>query len=313
MSVRAFARSALFSAAIALSAASARADDSNRVAAATLLFDEGVRALDAGRLEEACQKLAKSQELAPSGGTLLALAECHERSGRFASAWIAYRGAAARAAAAGKADAEQAALEQAARLEPKLSRLTIKTPAGAPANTEVTRDGGAIASSELGVAIPVDAGTHKVRASSPGLKPWTKDVDVPAGESITLEVPPFEPEKVTPPGPAGGETHEENPGGTQRVLGIAAAGLGVGAIVGGSIFGLVAINSNSTGESKCNGIYCSREGLDDINTASDQATVSTVLFIAGAVLVAGGAALYFTAPRAKKTAYLNPWTGTLHW
>src|SRR5688572_17218152 len=94
------------------------AQDTGRVAAATVLFDEAIKALDAGRFDEACPKLAKSQELAPSGGTLLALGDCYERSRRVASAWVAFREAASRAAAAGKADAEAGALERARRLEP---------------------------------------------------------------------------------------------------------------------------------------------------------------------------------------------------
>jgi tetratricopeptide (TPR) repeat protein len=304
---------ALFSAGIALSAGAARADDTNRVAAATILFDEGVRALDAGRLEEACQKLAKSQELAPSGGTLLALGECHERAGRIASAWVAYRGAASRAAAAGKADAEAAALEQAARLEPQLARLTITTAAGVPANVDVSRDQGPVASSELGIAIPVDPGHHEIRATAPGAKPWTKAIDVPPGASISLEVGPLEPERPPPPPPPppSGETQHE--GSTQRVLGIATAGVGAAAIATGSVFGIAAITSNAAGENHCiaDG-RCRQRGLDLFNQANDFATVSTVLFIAGAALVAGGAALYFTAPSPKKSSYSNPWTGTFH-
>lgn len=310
MGVRATWRSALFSAAIALSAVSARAEDTNRVAAATLLFDEGVRALDAGRLDEACQKLAKSQELAPSGGTLLALGECHERAGRIASAWVAFRGAAARAAAAGKADAEASALEHAARLEPKLARLTIKTAPGAAPGIQLLRDTSVVTSSEIGVPVPVDPGSHEVHASAPGAKAWTKQIQVPAGTSVTIEVPGLEPASNDPQQPP---STDDNPGGTQRILGITAAGLGVGALAGGTIFGVMAITTNSDGEAECVGRACSQAGFDRIQQASDRATVSTILFVAGAALVAGGAALYLTAPKGRKTAYLEWSTATLHW
>ena len=140
---------------------------------------------------------------------------------------------------------------------------------------------------------------------------------MPPGASITLEVPALEPEHVKPPPPPppppGGEAHDDHSGSTQRTLGIAAAGVGAGAIATGSVFGILAITTNSAGESKCAGDFCRQRGLDQISQANDYATVSTVLFIAGAALVAGGAALYFTAPSPKKTSYLNPWTGTLHW
>ena len=307
MSGRATLRSLVISAAIALVAVPARADDTNKVAAATLLFDEGVRALDAGRLDEACQKLAKSQELAPSGGTLLALAECHERAGRVASAWIAYRGAAARAAAAGKADAEASALEHAGKLEPKLARLTIKTPTGTPTNFELLRDTTVVSTSELGVAVPVDPGKHEIHASAPGMKPWVKQIQVPASASVTIEVPPLEADASAPP-------PTTSDGSTQRILGITAAGLGAGAMIGGTIFGVLAMSANSDGESECVGKECRSQGaIDSINKASDQATVSTILFIAGAALVAGGAALYFTAPKPRQGSYLDWSTATYRW
>jgi hypothetical protein len=68
-------RVAAFVGALVLLPRVARADETSRIAAATLLFDEGIKAMDAGRLDEACPKLAKSQTLAPSGGTLLALGD----------------------------------------------------------------------------------------------------------------------------------------------------------------------------------------------------------------------------------------------
>lgn len=315
MGVRAIWRSALLSVAIMASAATARAQDGSRVAAATVLFDEGVRALDAGNLDEACQKLAKSQELAPSGGTLLALGECHERAGRVASAWLAYRGAAARAAAAGKSDAEASALAQAAKLEPKLARLTIRGSA-LVANVELTRDSTPVTSSELGVPVPVDPGPHEVRASAPGSKPWTKEVQVASGSQVTIDVPALEPDR-TPPPPSPGDgksaTPDDDPGRVPRVLGITAAGLGGGALIGGSIFGALAISANDDGEAKCRQKLCSQEGLDLIRQASDRAALSTIFFLAGAALVAGGLALYFISPGPRKGAYLDLPTGTVRW
>jgi hypothetical protein len=297
------------------------AEDTNRVAAATLLFDEGVRALDAGRLEEACTKLAKSQELAPSGGTLLALGECNERSGRFASAWVAYRSAAARAAAAGKGDAEQAALDHASQLEPKLARLTLKVASPAP-NLEILRDNGAVTSSEIGIPVPVDPGIHQIKASAPGLRAWSKQLTIASGTSVTVDVPALEPATPDKPPPPPEDTSD---GKTQRIVGIAVAGVGAAAVIGGSIFGLLAKSANDDGEATCHGVnkkLCSPAGIESIDTANTRATVATVLFIAGGVLVAGGAVLFFTAPNGGRkqssnqpsnTPSFDPTTGTVHW
>src|SRR5580692_11941446 len=103
----------------------ARAQRTGADAAATALFDEGRRLMDQHRWGDACPKLAESERLAPSGGTLLNLAECYEHTGQTASAWVAWKDAASRANAAGKADVEKRALAKAAALEPTLAHLTV--------------------------------------------------------------------------------------------------------------------------------------------------------------------------------------------
>ncbi|MBX3227560.1 MAG: hypothetical protein KIT84_14495 [Labilithrix sp.] len=286
-------------------AASARAEDPNRVAAAMLLFDEGVRALDAGHLDEACSKLAKSQELAPSGGTLLALGECHERAGRFASAWVAYRSAASRAAAAGKSDAEASALEHASKLEPKIARLTLTASPSAPPNLELLRDGAVVSSSELGVGVPVDPGEHEIHASAPGAASWSTKVTIAPGAEATVEVPPLE--------PTGALAVEDDTGRTQRLVGVVAAGAGAGALIGGTVFGLLAMSSNDAGEAKCNAAACTPAGDELIQEASSRATISTLFFVVGAALLAGGTVLYFTAPKPRHGAHLDWSTATLRW
>jgi hypothetical protein len=85
-------------------------------AAATALFDDGRKLMAEHKYADACPKLAESQRLAPSGGTLLNLADCYEHTGQTASAWVSWKDVAARASAAGKADVEKRALARAAAL-----------------------------------------------------------------------------------------------------------------------------------------------------------------------------------------------------
>src|SRR5579883_366085 len=76
--------SVLLACALAATARAVWAQDSEITA--TALFNEGRRLANQGRYNEACPKFAESQRLAPSGGTLMNLAECYERTGRTASA-----------------------------------------------------------------------------------------------------------------------------------------------------------------------------------------------------------------------------------
>ena len=83
------------------------------------------------------------------------------------------------------------------------------------------------------------------------------------------------------------------------------AGVGLVGIVVGSIFGILSKSTFDNGWNECQMMTkCGGhpQGAADVRSGFDQATVATVGFIAGGVLVAGGTALYFTAPRAGEVA-----------
>jgi hypothetical protein len=96
-----------------------------------------------------------------------------------------------------------------------------------------------------------------------------------------------------------------NVGGTQRLIGLVVGGTGVAGLVVGSIFGLVSKSTYDHAfgtECRSPPTGCSTQGAADGQTAHTQAMVSTVGFIAGGVLLAGGAVLYFTAPSGDSVA-----------
>jgi hypothetical protein len=296
--------------------AGARAQAPSNDVAATALFDEGRKLMAAHDYASACPKLAESQRLAPSGGTLLNLAECYEKNGQTASAWAAWKDAAGRANAAGKADVEKRASDRAAALEPSLAKLTVTLAAGSDvAGLEVKRDGVAVGHAEIGIALPVDPGQHTVEASAPGKQPWSGTVAVAAKQkdaSVTVTLidaaaPPPPPLPVAtpapgpnpPPPPPPPPQTETSSWSTQKTFAVIAGGVGVAGIAVGSVFGVVAMSKNNEALQSQNcrtASLCTQNGLSLTSDAKNAANLSTVGFIVGGVALAAGVVLWITAP-----------------
>src|SRR5690349_18302425 len=120
-----------------LGSATSRAQDATTKATAEALFADGRRLMNIGDYATACPKLAASQRLDPGIGTALNLADCYEKSGRFASAWAEFRGAVTAAHTAGSSDREQLASDRAQALVAKLSYFTITTSPAQAASIQI--------------------------------------------------------------------------------------------------------------------------------------------------------------------------------
>lgn len=295
----------LLLAAALLAPATARANDP---AAAQVLFEEGKKLMAAERFAEACPKLEESERLDPAGGTLLHLALCREKEGRIATAWALYQDALAQAKRDNRRDRARAAQERIDSLGPKLPRLRVRVAAAnrrAP-GFAVTRDDLPVGEAQWGDAIPIDPGKHELRAKADNKKPWAYLVDVPPrpGE-LTVEIPELEPEPQTPSSagaPAPSTTPrilEAKAGDGQRTLGLVTAGVGVAGLGLGTVFAILSKQKHDQADRECkppDHTLCTQAGVDAGHAATTDGTVSTIAFVAGGLLVAGGAALYFTAP-----------------
>ncbi|MBX3192445.1 MAG: hypothetical protein KF819_35970 [Labilithrix sp.] len=290
------------------------AQDAQQQAMGRALFNEGLALFNDGKYDAACPKLEASLKHYPGLGTRGKLAECYEKQGRFASAWLQYREVAQLATRNGDPTREQVASERAKALEPKLSYLTVVVPQGHDASgLVVKRAGKELERAKLGAADPVDPGTIALEIAAPGKKTFTAQITVTQGQSARFEVPLLEPIATAPPVEAPPPPTpppftemppaQIDPPGWQKPAGIVAMGLGAVGLGVGAAFGL---SASSTYDGAFDGGGCERAtktcdvaGQSAVDDARSKATLSTVFFAAGGVLVASGLVLFLTAPSAK--------------
>jgi tetratricopeptide (TPR) repeat protein len=270
------------------------------------LFAQGKLALEAGRRAEACEAFSASQAAEPSVGALLNLARCDEDDGRIATAWATYRAAATLAGQRGEEERRRGALELVARLEPRLSRLSLEiSPQHAPVVVEL--DGQVLPSVSLGVAVPVDPGNHLVVTRAAGHEVWRSTVVVQGEGTRTLVlVPPLREATSASPAASSTASEERGPAGTkrgtaQRAVGLVLAGVGLGALAGGAVEGGRALALDATLERLCGqpGAGGARPCPATLTVTIDSAEVAgntaTVLLAAGGALLVTGTTLFVTA------------------
>lgn len=187
--------------------------------------------------------------------------------------------------------------------------LSAKDSAGQPlTDVAVSMDGASLAPKLDGDAIEVDPGQHtftfvasdgtKVEqpfAVNEGQKAQAVAVTIPTAASQAAIKPQTTP---TPP-------PEQPFWTTPREIAVAAGGVGVAGLVVGGIFGLMASSAWNNAQKECGSpSSCPQraQALSDHNTTMTDATISTVGFIAGGVLVAGGATLWLVAGHSSSEA-----------
>ncbi len=278
---------------LAVDAAHAKPGPQER-AAAEALFREGKKLMAAGSVAEACRRFEESQRIDPQGGTLLALALCHEKEGRVATAWVEYREAAETAKTAGRPDRVAIAGKGAAALEPRLPRLSVTVPkASLQPGLTILRDGEELGQGAWDTAVPVDPGVHEVQASAPGRVSWKAKVEVADGEEKKVTIPALPPEAAL--ASSSGAVPPEPPPTKPVPTGVwIAGGIGVAALGVGSWFGLRAISRRGESDEHCRGSLCDPTGVELNDEAKKAAVISNVAFGVGAVGVGVATYLFLT-------------------
>lgn len=270
-------------------------------ALATELFERGRALLAEGKTTEACAQFAESQRLDPSPGTLLNLANCHEREGKTATAWSEFNEALAVAERSGQPDRVAFAKSHIDALVPRLARLVIVVPPELDApDLEIARDGSLLARVVVGTEMPIDPGSHRIDVKRRGFVPWTTTVTVGDGERNEIVVGPLvaepapapPPQPVVHPPPPPPPTTEAPP--RSPILPLALAGVGALGLVVGGVSGIVAIDANTRSDHRCDP-RCDDEGYSLNHTAKTAADVSTVSFAVGAASLGTAIVLYLAS------------------
>ena len=272
------------------------------VASARALGQEGVRLADAGNCAEALDQLSRAEKLFHAPTTLARLGECQVNVGKIVEGTENLNRVARENIAPSAPSAFREAQERARRVladaKPRIARLKVAVAAPGGAQIVVKIDGGGLPLANLNVNRPIDPGEHTVEVSALGYKSASAKVRLPEGGqdtvALTLEVDPDAPPATggAPASAGGGAAESPNRAPAYIVLGIGAAGLGVGAV-----FGLLAAGKKGDLDSACANKVCATSEKDTIDSGRGLATISTVGFAVGIAGAAVGTILMLTSGR----------------
>jgi hypothetical protein len=284
------------------------------------LFAEGRRFVDAGNCQDGVRKLEESLRYAESIGVRLTIAECAKGP---LEAWRQLKMAELLASKNGD-DRVAFARARADALEPQLAMIRID-----PAGSERDLPGFEVRIDHTrvdpflwrGGKIAVEPGRHVVEGLVLGKRRWRGDVEAIAGTETPVSMAADSETSSPAPSAEPSTPRDEN---KQLLVGLVVGGVGAVSIVVGAVAGVVTLSKKSDLAKSCEvggGSYGPNCGggtipsdqrtqlSSDYSTTKTAATVSTVGLVAGALLLAGGAVLVLTAPRARTTVAVNAVAG----
>lgn len=310
--------------------APALAQDSQaeNVAAARSLGIEGVRLAEAGKCDQAIEKLTRAESLYHAPTILGRLGECQVQVGQIVLGTenlnrVVREPLAANAPKAFK-DAQERAKKTLDAALPRIANLTVMVEPK-EAKISVTVGGTAVPSALIGVERPTDPGTHEVVASAPGYitQKTTVTLAEAGRETVTLRLPidpnatPAEPPKPPepPPPPPPPPPQPAASSGGSKTLAFVLIGTGAAAVVLGGVTGAMALQKK--GELDCPENHCTGKQSDTLDSARTVALVSTISFAVGVPVAALGVVLLVTSgsseparASAERRIVATPYLGT---
>ena len=309
----------------------ARADDEADRGQARALGQAAYDAASKGDWAKAEDLFHKADSLFHASTLLLGLARARAHLGKYVEAWEDYHRIIIETLPPNAGPALKKAVEDAkteiATVEGKQAHATL-TVTGLPATAtpRVTLDGVPVGAAALGTARAVNPGSHTLHAEADGFKPADATFTVAEGASTTasvaLEPGPPAPAAAAPPAPDGATPAPGAPppaatddsSSTMRTLGLVGMGVGGAGLITGIITGVVAMGQHSSLQGNaCANAGCGSSDLasykSSVSSYQTMGTVSTVSFIAGGVLAAGGVVLFLMAPKHQEGGAPPPATG----
>jgi len=300
---------ALALAMVSSSAWAAAVDDSTRNAARNLA-EQGREAFDRGEFERSRDLFHRAYALVQAPTLALFEARSLAKLGRLVESQEAYLRAVRTPLTADSPEAFRKAVRDAEKeeteLEPRVPKLTIVVagPGAQAENLKVTLDREPVQPALIGVEMPINPGKHVLQAEAPGVTAAPVELSLQEAEKKSVELrvelassPPVKVEPTPPPAVvAPDQPAASRP--WQRTTAFVAGGIGVAGLATGVITGLMASSQHSKAEEQCPDHRCveGSSGADALDSFRSLRTVSTVGYVVGAVGLAAGVTLYFTAP-----------------
>jgi hypothetical protein len=289
---------ALVMGAIGLSPGAARAGDS---AAADALFQAAKELAKQGKYAEACPKFEASYKLDRALGSILNLADCHERVDRIASAWAEWGEAADLARKDGDKRAEYADKRRAA-LTPRLPKLVVRVvnPVG---SLDVYRDDVKLDPASFETELPTDAGDRAIVVRRGEQVVRKQTVKLVEGEVSRIELDLAALDKAVPAIPTAKPTVlvvGPQPSTKLRTVGIVVGAVGLGAVVAAAGLEIGAL-AKKPSSNQCVGKYCTPEGMKQVESAQTLANVGQWVGLGGLVALAVGTTFFLVSPSPSAT------------
>jgi hypothetical protein len=296
------------------------------------LAKQGLQAYDAGRYDEAVDKLSKAYEVVHVPTLAVNEARALVKVGKLVAASELYLEATRipkdKSWQSTQEDAQRDAEKERNDLLPRIPRLKIIFKGVAAAAVSVSIDGTAVPQALVDSEQVVDPGERMVEGKR-GSEVVKQSITLKEGDhgqvmlqfaQVATAMPPTnsnvpkQPEKANQPAmvPMSSAPAKDKSGASgQKTVGWVGVGVGGAGLVVGAVSGILASSKRSSildsNTCSADARHCAPSQSSDVNSYNSLRTVSSVGFIAGGVLAVAGVTLLLTAPKQESQPKVALW------